>query len=219
MRLLAWLLAAYAVIGSILIVAALLVGGPLVARLDRLTSSAMDTMSSATEASRAAAEAFDGFDTSVEEARSSAERAAGLSRETATTLDGLAAAMALNLFGAQPLLPLGDQFSRSAGQMRELGDNLDGIGSALGANREDVARVGQRMGELADELERFEGRLGEERLTGGIPLSWLYYGFLLWQVLPILAAAVGATWLFRHTRVVVIADEAARVPPAVPPPL
>jgi hypothetical protein len=206
MRLLAWLLSAYAVLGSVLIVAALLVGGPLVGRLDRLTGSAVDTMSAASGAARAAADAFAGLDTSVVQARTSAEDAAALSGETATTLDALATAMGLNLFGAQPLLPLADQFERSAEQMRELSGNLDGIGLALDANREDVATVGDRMGDLADELETLSGRVVDEELAGGVPLAWLYYGFLLWQLLPILAAAVGAAWIFRHTRVVVTTD-------------
>jgi len=206
MRLLAWLLAAYAVLGTILVLAALLVGGPLVSRLDRVTTSATNTMSAAATAARAAADAFDGFDTSVEQARTSAEDAAGLSRETSTTLDALAAAMGLELFGAQPLLPLADGFGRSADQMRELGDNLDGIGQALAANRSDIGEVGVRMRVLADELEAFEGRMATERIAGGLPLSWLYYGFLLWQLLPIAAAGIGSAWIFRHTRVVVVPD-------------
>ena len=204
MRLLAWLLAAYAVLGTILVLAALVVGGPLVSRLDRVTTSATDTMSAAATAARAAADAFEGFDASVEQARTSAEDAAGLSRDTATTLDGLAATMGLELFGAQPLLPLAAQFERSAGQMRELGDNLDGIGQALAANRSDIGEVGARMGVLADELEAFEGRVTAERVAGGLPLSWLYYGFLLWQLVPIAAAGIGSAWIFRHTRIVVV---------------
>ncbi len=206
MRLLAWLLAAYAAIGIVLVLAALLVGGPLIARLDRVTTSAGDTMSAAASAARAAADAFDGFDTSVEQARTSAEDAAGLSRETATTLDALATAMGIEFFGAQPLLPLAGQFERSADQMRELGDNLEGIGAALSANRTDVAEVGVEMRHLADEMEAFEGRVAAERVTGGLPLSWLYYGFLLWQLLPIAAAGVASAWIFRHTRVVVVPD-------------
>jgi hypothetical protein len=209
MRMLAWLLGAYAVMGSILVLTALIVGGPLVARLDRVTTSASDTMTAAAAAARAASDAFDGFDTSVEQARTSAEDAAGLSRETATTLDGLAATMSLELFGAQPLLPLAGQFERSADQMRQLGDNLDTIGQALDANRTDIAAVGVQMGILASELEELEGRIAAERGTGGLPLSWLYYGFLVWQLLPIAAAAIGSAWLFRHTRVVVVAGEPA----------
>ena len=210
MRILAWLLAAYAVLGAALMVAALLVGGPLVSRLDRITTSALDTMAAATEATRVAADAFDGFDVSITEARASTDDAAGLSRETAVTLDALSAAMGISILGAQPLLPLADQFERSAGQMRQLGDNLEAIGEALDGNREDVARVGTQMRTLANRLETLERRITDERLGAGIPLSWLFYGFLAWQVLPILAAAVGATWIIRHTRTVMV------VPP--PPP-
>jgi hypothetical protein len=209
MRLLAWLLAAYAAIGVVLVLAALIVGGPLVARLDRVTTSASDTMAAAASAARAAADAFDGFDTSVEQAHTSADDAAGLSRETATTLDALAAAMGIEFLGAQPLLPLAGQFQRSADQMRELGDNLDGIGAALSANQTDIAAVGAEMRILADELEAFEGRVAAERLAGGLPLSWLYYGFLLWQLLPISAAGVASASIFRRARVVAVSEDSA----------
>jgi hypothetical protein len=202
MRILAWLLAAYVAIGTLFVIAALLVGGPLVSRLDRVTTSALDTMSAATDAADAAADAFNGFDGSLQQARGSASDAASLSRETGSTLDALASAMSLSLFGSQPLLPLADQFQRSADQLRQMGDNLDGIGEALGGNRDDIARVGVRMRALADRLDELEGRVATEQLAGGIPLTWLYYGFLLWQLLPIAAAAVGAGWLFRHTRAV-----------------
>lgn len=208
MRILAWLLAAYATAGALLVVAALLVGGPLVVRVDRLTTSAAETMDAATGAANAAADAFEGFDTSVLQAHAAASDAANLSRETAATIDALAAAMSLSILGSQPLLPLADEFTASASRMRELGDNMEAIGEALTTNREDIATVGARMRELADSLVGLEGRIGEERTTGIIPLTWLYYGFLLWQLLPILAAAVGSAWLFRHTREVIVVDAA-----------
>jgi hypothetical protein len=216
MRVLAWLLAAYAVLGGIIMVAALLVGGPLVSRLDRLTTSALDTLSAASEAATSAADTFDGFDVSVQEAQASTDDAVVLSRDAASTLDGLAAAMSLSIFGAQPLLPLAGQFDDSAGQMRELGDSLDGIGEALGGNRADIARLGTRMRTLAERLETLEERLASGRTGGGIPLSWLFYGFLLWQVLPILAAGIGAAWLFRYTRPLI--TPAPTAPPSGPPP-
>lgn len=200
MRVLAWLLAAYATGGAVLMLITFIAGGPLVARLDRVTTSALGTMSAASRAADAAADAFGGFDASLEEARSSAADAASLSRETSTTLDALASAMSLTIFGSQPLLPLADQFEQSADQLRRMGDNLDGIGEALVTNRDDVARVGVRMRALAEELDRLEGRIGSERMSGGVPLGVLFYGFLLWQLLPIAAAGVGAAWLFRHSR-------------------
>ncbi len=200
MRILAWLLAAYAAVGTVLVVVAMLVGGPLMVRVDRLTSSTVQTMDAATRAANAAADAVEGFDASIQEAHDAATDAGNLSRETAATVDALAAAMSLSVLGTQPLLPLADEFSASASRMRELGENMDAIGSALTTNRGDIAAVGARMRELADRLVALGGRIGEERATGVIPLTWLYYGFLLWQLLPILAAAVASRWLFRHTR-------------------
>lgn len=204
MRILAWLLGAYAALGVIFVLAALLVGAPLVARLDRATTSVQTTLAAATEAADAAADAFGGFDTSLVQARTSATDAATLSRQTSATLNALAANMSISLFGAQPLLPLADQFTQSADQLQRLGDNLDGIGAALGVNRDDIARVGTRMRALADRLTALEGRIGAEQLAGGLPISLLFYGFLLWQLLPIAAAAVGSAWLFRHTRVAMV---------------
>ncbi len=199
MRILAWLLAVYAAAGTVLVVAALLVGGPLVDRVNRLTASATRTMDAATAAADAAANALENFDTSLLEARDSATDAGNLSRETAGTMDALAAAMSLSVLGSQPLLPLADEFSVSANRMRQLGDNMDAIGSALTTNRDDLATVSAEMRELADSMVALGGRIRAERTGGDIPLTWLYYGFLVWQVLPITAAAVGAAWLFRLT--------------------
>jgi hypothetical protein len=202
MRLLGWLLAAYAAVGLVFVVVAVLIGGPLVARLDRMTTSATRTMHAAAQAADAAADAFGGFDSSITRARTSADRAADLSRSTATTLDGLAVAMSISIFGSQPLEPLASQFAASADQLRELGAELGGIGQALDVNRDDVGRVGNRMRALATELESLEGRIADERAGGGLSISWLFYGFLLWQLLPISAAGVGGAWLLRQPRVV-----------------
>lgn len=204
MRLLGWLLLAYAVVGVVFVVVAALVGAPLVGRAERLANSASGTMDAAAAAAATSADAFGGFDTSIEQARTSATDAAALTRQTSVTLDGLADAMSLSIFGAQPLLPLAGQFTDSAEQLRQLGDSLDGIGQALDANRGDVAEVGLRMRDLADEMAGFQDRIASERGSTALPLSWLFYGFLAWQLLPILAAAVAGRWLLSRTRVVVV---------------
>ncbi|HEX2142101.1 MAG TPA: hypothetical protein VHK28_07520 [Candidatus Limnocylindria bacterium] len=201
---LGWLLLAYAAIGALLVAVALAIGGPLVARVERLTSSATETISAATDAAQSAADSFQGFDSSLEQARSSAGEAASLSRDTAITLDGLAQAMTISIFGAQPLEPLAGRFETSASQLRQMGDSLDEIGEALGTNREDVSEVGLELQDLAVELRRLQGRISAEQRSTDLPLSWLYYGFLLWQLLPIAAAAVGGGILLRRPRPVTI---------------
>lgn len=200
MRMVAWLLVAYAVIGALLVAVALVAGGPLVARVERLTTSANETLSAATAAARSAADSFEGFDASLERAVTAAENAAGLSRDTAVTLDGLADAMGISIFGSRPLEPLAGRFEVSAEQLRQLGDELEEMGAAAGVNRADVAEVGVEMRRLAQELERLEGRIGAEQHGRGVPLAFLYYGFLAWQLLPIVAAAIGGGWLLRWSR-------------------
>ena len=202
---LGWLLAAYATLGVVFIIAAALIGGPLVARVERLSGDASGTLRAATTAADAAADAFGGFDASVGQAHDSARSAAELSRETSVTLDGLAQAMSISIFGTQPLQPLAGQFSASADQLRSLGDDLDGIGSALVTNRADIDEVGSRMRTLADELGALQGGVANEASGAGLPLGWLFWGFLLWQLLPIVAAAVAAWRLLRPRRTVAVA--------------
>lgn len=203
MRMLGWLLVAYAGIGLVIVLVAAVVGGPLIARVDRLATSAAGTMTAATQATDAAADAFVGFDASLAEADAAVGDAADLSREASVTLDGLAVAMSLSILGQQPLLPLAGQFETSADQLRALGGNLDAVGGALVGNRDDIAELGIRMRALADRMADLEDRIDDEQAARGLPLGWLFYGFLLWQLLPIAAAAIGGAWLLRHTRVVV----------------
>src|SRR4051812_40067583 len=106
MRLLAWLLIAYALLGMVLLLVAALVGGPLIARVDRLASSATGSMDAAAAAAASAADSFDRFDDSLADAQSSTEQAATLSRSAADTLDSLSDTMSISVLGNQPFLPL-----------------------------------------------------------------------------------------------------------------
>ncbi|MGH2455883.1 MAG: hypothetical protein ACRDHD_06460 [Candidatus Limnocylindria bacterium] len=198
MRTLGWILVGYAAIGMVFVSGGLLAGGPLVARVDRLTTSASATLESATLAAGSAADAFTGFDASLGDARASARDAASLSREASVTLDGLAQAMSISILGSRPLEPLGGRFETSADQLRLMGDNLESIGEALIASRDDVARVGLRLRDLAERLTALQGRVASERSLAGLPLSWLFYGFLLWQLLPIAAAALAGIAMIRR---------------------
>jgi hypothetical protein len=202
MRMLGWLLVAYAAAGSLLLVGALLIGGPLVGRVERLAASATGSMASAANAAGSAADAFDGFDASLSQARASTTDAAAISRDTARTLQSLSDAMSLSILGSQPLLPLADEFATSARQLEEMGGNLDGIGEALGANQEDVASLGDELRELARQLDQLQVAVDGEvqRQEGGTapPLGLLFYGFVAWQLLAVAAAgATGAVLLRR----------------------
>jgi hypothetical protein len=176
-------------------VVALVIGGPLMARVDRLTSAASGSMDAAAEAAGAAATSFTGIDASLTQAQRSTDRAANLSRDAARTMDSLANAMAINVLGTQPLLPLADDFRTTGGQLRDMADSLGGIGQALSTNKADVSAVGVQLDRLAQELDELRGGIGQERAGASPPLSWLFYGFLAWQLLPIAASAVAGRLL------------------------
>jgi hypothetical protein len=199
MRMLGWLLLLYAAAGAVLMVAAIAIGGPLVGRLDRLSTSAAGSMDAAANAAEAAAEAFTGFDASLTEARQSADEAAALSRDASDTLQGLSDAMGISILGSQPLLSLADEFATSARQLLQMGDNLEGIGEALTTNQDDVASVGRQLRSLADELNALRGAVAAEHSGARPPLSWLFYGFVAWQMLPIGAAAIGGLVALRRS--------------------
>jgi hypothetical protein len=195
MRMLAWLLLAYAVIGIVLVAAAALIGGPMVARVDRLASSATGSMDAAADAAASAADSFAAFDDSLADAQRSTEQAATLSRSAADTLDSLADAMSINVLGNQPFLSLADDFSTTAGQLRDLGQSIGGIGQSLASNRTDAADVGRQLDRLATELNNLRGGVRTEQEGAAPPLSWLFYGFLAWQLLPIVAAGIAGRLL------------------------
>jgi hypothetical protein len=197
MRMLGWLLLLYAMIGAGLVLASVVVGGPMVARLDRLATSASGSMDAAARAADAAADAFTGFDASLIEARRSTEEAAMLSRDASGTMRSLSDAMSISVLGSQPLLSLADDFATSADQLRRMGDNLEGIGTALTTNQAQVAEVGMELRLFADQLGDLRGGVADEMAGASPPLSWLFYGFLAWQLLPIGAAAVGGRMLLR----------------------
>lgn len=66
-------------------------------------------------------------------------------------------AMQLSILGAQPLLPLADEFTASAEQAEQLGGRLDAIGGSLGDTRADVAIIGVELETLSRELESLRG--------------------------------------------------------------
>lgn len=202
MRMLGWLLACYAVAGALLAIVTLVVGGPLMTRAESLAGSATGSMQSAADSAEAAADAFVGFDASLDQAQRSTTDAAAISRDTAGTLRSLADAMAISIFGNQPLLPLADEFATSADQLEQMGGNLEGIGRALTANQDDVAVLARELRTLADQLRELRDAVGREQSErrAGPPLSWLLYGFVAWQLLAVAAAGVGGWLLLRRRR-------------------
>lgn len=178
-RALGALLVAYGVFGIILTIAGMVVGFDLAARVERLTGTAGDTLQAAARATRAAGDSFASVDSSLAESQTSADTAADLARDASATLDSLAAAMDLSIFGAQPLQPLGAQFSTSADQAEQLAGTLDAVTSSLSDTRTDVSSIGTELATLASRLEALESDAGVDagapplRLFAGLLLAWI----------------------------------------------
>lgn len=147
--------------------------------------------SSARSAAAAAATAFKGFDSSLDQARTSATNAAALARDASGTVDGLAEAMAISILGAQPLLPLQGQFRQSADQLRRLGGEMDQIGSALQVNRGDTKQVSDRLRALSDQL-------APSPASGAISPSLVVYAFVAWIAMLAVSSLVGGVLLVRR---------------------
>jgi hypothetical protein len=196
-RILGRVLVAYGVLGLLVIAGAVAIGGPAIGRVEGMISSAVSSMSSASRVAATTADAFDGFGQSMEQARSSASDAASLSREAAATSADLADAMSISIFGARPLIGLADDFSATSQQLQGLAVDLDAIGLALTASDDDLARVERRLRSLAADLSELRDRIGAQADQPAISIGLLFYGFLLWQAIPVVASLAAGVMLVR----------------------
>lgn len=189
------LLVAYAIVGLSIALLGGFVGIDLATRVERLTGDADAALTAAARATDAAAESFASIDDSLAGARTSADAAAGLAREASGSLRSLAAAMAISVFGAQPLLPLAEEFTTSADQATDLAETLDDVGASLGDTRIDVARIAPELEALSVELES----LGASP-TGGASapaLRLFVVGLLAWIGLQAIGSLLAGLTLLR----------------------
>jgi hypothetical protein len=196
-RTLGWLLIVYAAVGLMLLIAALAVGLPMVARVQRLSDSASGSILAAARSAQAASEAMAGFDDSLAQAQKGASDAATLSRDAARTLDGLSQAMGVSILGTQPLVDLADDFAASADQLAQLGGSLEQIGDAMDTSQGDVDQVAQELQGLTEQLTELAGATDAELAGADPPLSWLFLGFLLWQGVQVVAAGLAGLLILR----------------------
>jgi hypothetical protein len=194
-RRLGWALIAYGAVGIVLLIIVAVVAFDAAARAERLVGSANTTLESAATTADAAADAFTGADESLNRGAASAADAATLSREASGTLRSLSAAMELSIFGAQPLLPLADDFAATADQAASLADQLDGVGTALSDTQIDITLVGQRMRDLADDLTALSPSGGPAASMP--PLRLIVALLAIWLGLPAVGALGAGIWLLR----------------------
>lgn len=142
--------------GLLGLVAAIVIGilaVPGMARVDALLDRSETTLATAAAAARRSAEAFDGFNASLGEAVTAASDAASLASRSAQTARGLAGAMTISIFGAQPLLALAGGFEASAADLDGLAGTLSTMGTALDGNGDDLGAIQRELDRLADQLD------------------------------------------------------------------
>ncbi len=139
------------------------------------------------------AESFDSVDTGLAGAEVATEGAAALAREASETLDRLADAMDLSIFGAQPLAPLAEDFAEVADQSAAVAHSLDEVGASLSEVRSDAVLIAEELNGLADELDELRNAAHAAE-----PLSLLPFVILLlaWITVPAVGALlIGASLL------------------------
>ena len=180
-------LIAYGAIGLVLVTAALVGGWSGITRID----AALGSVAEASAALDAVADAFAGFDVSLESAARSAQHAAAASRDGATSATGLADAMGVSFFGAQPLLPLANDFRRQATNLSAVAVDLDQLAAALAKDRTDVKRI-------HDHVSALSARVGTVRGGGPAGVATLLVALLLWLGAQAAAALLIGILLLRR---------------------
>jgi hypothetical protein len=178
----------YGVLGLLLVVAALVGGWSGIAQIDAAVGSGAE----ASETLEAVADAFAGFDASLQSARTSAEDAAAASRNASSTASRLADAMGLSIFGAQPLLPLANDFRRQADDLRAVADDLDALGGSLAKDRNDVKGIHDHVSLLSAKTRAFGNP------AGGTGIVVLLVALLLWLGAQAAGALVVGILLLRR---------------------
>lgn len=180
----------YGASGLVLVVAAIVGGWSGIARID----AAVGSVTEASETLDAVGDAFAGFDASLESAGTSAEDAATASRNASSTATRLADAMGLSIFGAQPLLPLANDFRRQADDLRAVADDLDVLGGSLAKDRDEVKGIHDHVSVLSAKIRAFGNP------AGGTGIAVLLVALLLWLGAQAVAAlAVGILLLRRRS--------------------
>jgi hypothetical protein len=187
-RFIAAALVTYGAIGLVLAVALAAAIAPALTGIDALSRSSVD----ARRALSSTTDAFDGFASSLVDARLAAERAAASARSSAATARRLADAMSLSVFGAQPLLPIASDFRRQSQDLEELAAGVDQLAAALSANELDVRVLRDDVSVLRDRVAGLDSVSALQAVPVGFVLLLVVAWFAVWALAFVVAG--GALW-------------------------
>ena len=193
------MLVIYGLIGLVLVGFALIGIGPLLARASVAADSAGDSLAAAATALDHTATAFDGFGRSLDDAKTSSAHAAQLLKSTSDTSAQLADAMSLNIFGAQPFLPIAQSFRRNTDELRGVSEDVSTMSEAIGRNSRDVSAVRDDLRVLRDRVTQLSRDAAASKDGPRVEpaLRVIVYGLAIWLGLLATAAFVAGAVLLR----------------------
>ncbi|HEV2249149.1 MAG TPA: hypothetical protein VGT60_01415 [Candidatus Limnocylindria bacterium] len=168
--------------------------GPLLTRASVAADSAGDSLAAAAQALDRTSTAFDGFSKSLADAQTSSAHASQLLNDASATSAQLADGMSISFLGAQPFLPIAQNFRRNTDELRGVSADLSTLSEAIGHNSRDVVTVRDSIRVLRDRVQRLatDAAATPDGRRVGPELSVLAYGLTLWLgVLALLSLAAG----------------------------
>jgi hypothetical protein len=206
-------LSAYGVLGLVIAAAMLVVGISTFTRVVSLQTtleaerlSLVQSIHTVSGTLRDTSGATTNFVKSIDNARTSADRASKLANDSAGTFRSLGTQVsAVSILGIQPLAGLGPQFADSADQLQQMAIQLGSTRDALGQNGTDVQRVGTDLNQLQTQLEAVATSLGQPGVLGMdtesmLPFQVAFYGMCLLVVLQSAFSIVAGITLYRLQR-------------------
>jgi pimeloyl-ACP methyl ester carboxylesterase len=183
-------LVAYGAVGLLIVAALGASVAPALSTLDALAGSSADVEKTLATTR----DAFDTFGASLVDGRRSAQQAAVTARSSAATARQLADAMAVSIFGAQPLLGLSSGFRQQATDITGLASDLDALAAALSRDERDVRAIRDQVAVLHDRTV-----LIASSQAASLPLAQVLYLALLWVAAQSAAAVWIGVLLWRRT--------------------
>ena len=150
-----------------------------------------------------ASDTADSFGVTIERTGPAVGQSAAAIRNIVPQLRNLEAqANALNIFGSQPLAPLGRLFGQIATELDGLDLQLDAIATELNANRDVLGTNADSLGVLATEIRALADRLpaasrDEPLVNVQVPLMIAIGLLVVWAGVPAAGALALGLWLRR----------------------
>jgi hypothetical protein len=206
-------LSAYGVLGMCIAAAMLIVGVTTFGKVEGLQTtleservSLVASIRTVSGTLRDTSGATSNFVTSIDNARTAADRASKLANDSAGTFRALGTDVSgITFLGIQPLAGLAPRFSTSADQLQQMAIQLGSTRDALAQNGTDVQRVGGDLGRLQTQLDAVANSLSQPGVLGMEPQSMLpfqiaFYGMCLLVALQSAFSIVAGVALYRLQR-------------------